>query len=102
MTIPTLFEKIHQIISRIPKGKVASYGYIAALAGNPRAARTVVWVLNSSKSDDLPWQRVINAQGRSSFPDRNKRMLQQSMLEAEGIIFKNEKVDLDIFLWEGK
>ncbi len=101
MTIPTLFQKIHKIISQIPKGKVATYGHIAVLAGNPRAARTVGWVLNSSKSDELPWHRVINAQGRSSFPDRNKRMLQQSMLEAEGIIFNNEKVDLDIFLWNG-
>ena len=59
-----LFAKINEIISKIPKGKVATYGQVAALAGNPRAARTVGWVLNShSKSSELPWQRVINAKG---------------------------------------
>ncbi len=102
MTLPTLYQKIHKIIAQIPKGKVATYGHIATLAGNPRAARAVGWFLNSSNEDDLPWHRVINAQGRSSFPEKTKRMLQQSMLETEGVIFENEKVDLDIFLWDGK
>ena len=98
-----LFNKIHEIILKIPKGKVATYGQVAALAGNPRAARTVGWALNSyPKSPELPWQRVINAGGKSSFPSEGKRKLQQALLEAEGIMFENGQVNLDVFQWDGK
>jgi len=94
-----LFRKIYEIILRIPKGKVATYGQIAALAGNPRAARVVGWVLHSTSDDALPWHRVINAQGQSSFPVESKRNLQQALLEAEGISFGANGVDLDLFRW---
>ena len=84
-----LFDKIHGIILQIPKGKVATYGQVAALAGKPRAARTVGWALNSHKSPELPWQRVINAGGRSSLPLDGKRKLQQALLEKEGVLFED-------------
>jgi methylated-DNA-protein-cysteine methyltransferase-like protein len=62
-------QRVRQVIKRIPKGKVATYGQIALLAGDPRAARQVAWVLNSSsKRDKLPWHRVINSQGKISLP----------------------------------
>ena len=98
------FEKIYDIIERIPVGKVATYGQIAALAGNPRAARTVGWALGSLKgSRKLPWHRVINSHGSSSFPDEAKRKLQQTLLEQEGIVFdRNGRVDLGKFLWRGE
>ncbi len=95
-----LFDKIHEIILKIPKGKVATYGQVAALAGNPRAARAVGWALNSRS--DLPWQRVINAGGKSSLPSDGKRQLQQALLEKEGILFEDGQVNLDVFQWDGK
>lgn len=96
------FEKIYQIIKRIPKGKVATYGQIAAMAGIPRGARTVGWALAILQDDTVPWHRVINAQGRSSFPETAKRKLQQSLLEAEGVVFNvNAQVELELFQWDG-
>ena len=97
-----LFNKIHEIILKIPKGKVATYGQVAALAGKPRAARTVGWALNSDKSPGLPWQRVINASGKSSLPLDGKSQLQQALLEKEGIVFEDGQVNLEVFQWDGK
>jgi len=98
-----LFNKIHEIILKIPKGKVATYGQVAALAGNPRAARTVGWVLNSHpKGSELPWQRVINTGGKSSLPLDGKRKLQQALLEKEGVVFEDGQVNLVVFQWDGK
>lgn len=100
----TLFDQIYEIILKIPKGKVATYGQIAAMAGNPRAARVVGWVLNSLPNDaDVPWHRVINAKGMSSLPFEAQRKLQQALLEAEGVIFdKNRRVELEVFQWDGR
>lgn len=100
----SLFTRIYEIIQAIPKGKVATYGQIAALAGNPRAARTVGWVLHALPGDsDAPWHRVLNARGASSFPEAGKRKLQQALLEAEGVVFDaGAQVDLDFFQWDGK
>ena len=98
------FERIYEIIQKIPKGKVATYGQVAALAGKPRAARAVGWALNNTPTEvDLPWQRVINASGRSSFDEEAKRKLQQALLKAEGVKFdKSGKVDLGKFQWNGR
>ena len=66
---PNFFERVYRVVKQIPRGKVASYGQIAALLGHPQAARTVGWALNAlrgSEIDDVPWQRVINSAGRIS------------------------------------
>lgn len=86
-----------QIIQEIPAGHVMSYGQVAASAGNPRGARQVVRVLHSvSEKYDLPWHRIINAKGEISFTGSDQR----GMLEAEGIVFKeNGKVDLARYRW---
>ncbi len=89
-----------EIISNIPAGKVATYGQVAALAGNPRGARQVVRVLHSSsRKEGLPWHRVINSKGMISLTGEGYD-IQRSLLEAEGVIF-NEKgrVNLKIFQW---
>jgi methylated-DNA-protein-cysteine methyltransferase-like protein len=58
------YHEVVEIIRNIPRGKVATYGQIAGLAGNRFASRQVVWVLNSSsKSENLPWHRVVNSSG---------------------------------------
>lgn len=69
------------------------------MAGNPRAARQVSWILHSStKKYNLPWHRVINSKGLISFEDRD---YQKNLLEQEGIIVSNRfKVDLKKYLWK--
>ncbi len=95
-------QRIKQAIRRIPKGKVATYGQIAALAGDPRGARQVSWVLHSSSDrDKLPWHRVINGQGRISLPVNMGYELQRAMLSDEGIEFGlRDTIDLARFQWK--
>ncbi|WP_214767354.1 MULTISPECIES: MGMT family protein [unclassified Exiguobacterium] len=72
------------LIRAIPAGRVATYGQIARLAGNPRAARQVVRILHSmSQAERLPWHRVVNAKGEIS-----QGIEQQLALEAEGVVFE--------------
>ncbi|MCK4381304.1 MAG: MGMT family protein [Candidatus Lokiarchaeota archaeon] len=94
-------EKIVHIIKNIPKGKVLTYGFIAKLAGNPRAARQVSWTLHSStKKYNLPWHRVINSKGIIALKSIEDREYQKNLLEQEGITFSAEfKLDLKKYLW---
>lgn len=104
MNIETPFSKaVLHLIQSVPKGRVATYGQIAFLAGNPRGARGVSWLLHScSYSHNLPWQRIINAQGTISFPLFSQQyMRQKTLLQEEGIIFVNEYVDLQKYGWDG-
>ncbi len=90
-------------IKKIPKGKIATYGQIAKLAGKPQGARGVVWILHSSSaSEDLPWHRVINSKGRISFPEMTENWVRQkSLLEREGIEFGDGGVvDLKKYQWK--
>lgn len=91
-------------IGRIPRGKVATYGQIAALAGSPRGARQVVWILHSSSDkDELPWHRVINAKGQIGLPRGSGFELQKALLEQEGVIFdRTDTIDLKRFGWKPK
>lgn len=76
--------KVVQIIRSIPPGRVMTYGQVARLAGNPRAARQVAWILHSlSRTEQLPWHRVLNAKGEISLEGEE----QQLALEAEGVVF---------------
>ncbi|MCJ7459627.1 MAG: MGMT family protein [candidate division Zixibacteria bacterium] len=93
--------KVKEIIKKISRGKVATYGQIAAYAGNPRAARQVTWILHSSTSrDKLPWHRVINRQGRISLKPNYGYEIQKALLHKEGIKFnKNDRIDFERYLW---
>jgi methylated-DNA-protein-cysteine methyltransferase-like protein len=94
-------ENAREIIKQIPHGKVATYGQIAASAGNPRAARQVAWILHSSsKKYNLPWHRVINSKGYISLPRFGGYELQKQLLLNEGIEFKeNDLIDLQKYQW---
>ena len=96
--------EIYQVVALIPRGKVATYGQIAALAGFPRHARMVGYALNRQLALDseLPWHRVINAQGRLSLHklDMNAENLQRFKLEQEGIQFVNDRIDLKQYRWQ--
>lgn len=98
------YNKVYNITSQIPLGKVTSYGRIAAILGSPRAARAVGYALNSLKEgsiDTIPWQRVINSQGMISIKgDHLRASLQRELLEQEGIEFdENNRIDWKKFGW---
>ena len=94
-------QSVKGIVKKIPRGKVATYGQVAAYAGNPRAARQVVWILHTSSSKDrLPWHRVINREGRISLKPNHGYEIQKELLRKEGIKFdKNDTIDFDRYLW---
>ena len=96
-------QQIIKSIKSIPKGKVATYGSIAVMAGNPRGARQVARIIHSmSRSHQLPWHRVINARGTISLPRERGYVAQKSLLQSEGIAFDdNDRVALDKYLWLG-
>jgi methylated-DNA-protein-cysteine methyltransferase-like protein len=98
------WQAFYRVVRRVPKGRVATYGQVAELAGFPRYARQVGYALSalrSSKDGKVPWQRVINAQGevsQRSAPDGDR--LQRAILESEGIVFTSRgRVDLDRYGW---
>ena len=99
----SLYEHFYELISQIPKGKVSTYGDIAKMAGC-KSARAVGFALNQlPEGSPVPWQRVINSQGKVS-PRRNSdgHLIQQVILEEEGLIFKRGKVDLLRYRWKAK
>lgn len=103
-TTAGFFERVYRLVRRIPPGKVTSYGAIARMLGNPRAARTVGWALHSlPEGSDAPWQRVINSHGRISTDSwEHGAGLQRALLEAEGVEFDEDgRVDWERFGWEG-
>jgi len=91
-----------KLIKQIPIGKVSTYGKIAFLAGNPRGARQVSWILHSSsKKYNLPWHRVINSKGIIAMKSIDGKYSHKEMLEKEGIEFISEfKVNIKKFLWQ--
>jgi methylated-DNA-protein-cysteine methyltransferase-like protein len=95
------YEKVSDIIKSVPEGKVATYGQIAAYAGNPRGARQVAWVLHSSsRKYKLPWYRIVCSKGRISLKPLHGYELQKSLLTSEGITFdENDCIDLQKFQW---
>jgi methylated-DNA-protein-cysteine methyltransferase-like protein len=95
-------DSVKSAIKAIPRGKVATYAQIAALAGNFRAARQVVRVLHSSSDKDrLPWHRVINSRGGISLKRGRGFEEQKHLLLAEGVrVSRRGSVDLEEFQWE--
>ncbi len=96
-------QNVVDIIKNIPEGQVATYGQIAALAGQSRGARQVSRLLHSmSKKHNLPWHRVVNAKGRISLPPSSGYELQKALLESENIVFSiTDTIDLDKYQWDG-
>ncbi|MFW9874881.1 MAG: MGMT family protein [Candidatus Thorarchaeota archaeon] len=105
MNIPSNFtETVINIIKNIPRGKVLTYGFIAKLAGNPRAARQVSWILHSSsKKYNLPWHRVISSNGKLSLTLIEDKQQQKKLLELEGVeFFGDYKINLKKYFWDIK
>jgi len=95
-------QQLYQTIAAIPAGKVASYGQLAALAGQVGAARWVGWCLRHlPKDSSLPWHRVITASGKLAFPSATAGYVRQrEKLEQEGVRLHNHKVSMQQYQWQ--
>lgn len=91
------FLTVYQAVRRIPRGRVATYGQVAALAGTPGAARAVGWALRALRAGRearVPWHRVVGAGGRLSPRAGGGEARQRARLAAEGVAFRDGRVDL--------
>jgi methylated-DNA-protein-cysteine methyltransferase related protein len=102
------YEQVWNLVRQIPPGKVASYGQIAMMIAIPNGiefesykAFAPRWVGGAMAAcpDDVPWQRVINSQGKIS--ERAGAERQRQLLEEEGVLFVKDKVDMKKYGWKG-
>ena len=102
------YEQVWNLVRQIPHGKVATYGQIALMIPPPVGldfdsykAFSPRWVGGAMAAcpDDVPWQRVINSQGKIS--ERPGAERQRELLEAEGVVFVKDKIDLKTYGWKG-
>jgi len=102
------YEQVWNLVRQIPRGKVVTYGQIAQMLPPPVGVEVEAyqafsprWVGNAMAAcpDDVPWQRVINSQGKISQRPGAER--QRHLLEQEGIMFVKDKVDLKLYRWKG-
>jgi methylated-DNA-protein-cysteine methyltransferase related protein len=93
--------RVYAVVRRVEPGFVTTYGDVATILGSPRVARHVGFALAALTDPDVPWHRVINAQGLISFRgDVGRSGEQRALLEAEGVEFdERERVDLKRFRW---
>jgi methylated-DNA-protein-cysteine methyltransferase related protein len=98
------YTRVYKVVAKIPRGKVATYGQIAELAGMPRAARQVGYALAALRDNGrgIPWHRVLNASGEISLrSEPGFEGLQRALLEKEGARFSERgRVDFDRVLWQ--
>jgi methylated-DNA-protein-cysteine methyltransferase-like protein len=92
--------RVVEVVRSIPEGKVATYGQVARLAGNPNGARQVVRVLwSQSEKCRLPWHRIVNAQGRIALTGEGF-LMQRSLLKQEGVkVTTDGAIDFARFRW---
>ena len=94
-------ERVYALVQKSPRGRVMTYGQIAAILGDGYTARTVGYVMSGGDENKVPWQRVINAKGmcstgRLTLPHN----MQQAMLESEGVEFDEKgRCDLSRYQW---
>ena len=106
---PQMFnERVWQLVRQVPRGKVATYGQIALMIPTPAGvdfdayrAQAPRWVGSAMAAcpDDVPWQRVINSQGKIS--ERPGAKKQRQLLEEEGVVFVKDRIDLKKYGWKG-
>ncbi len=102
MPLMNFKEKVYTLCSSIPKGKVATYGQLARLAGIPKATRAVgVFMKNNPNAPDVPCHRVVATDGSlTGYSGVGGITQKKKMLIEEGVSFKNDKVDLSVSGWE--
>jgi len=96
-----LKQRIYEIVRQVPRGRVNSYGDIATMVGGGIDAWTIGQALNQvpkAGGEEVPWQRIVNAQGGIS----TRGLLQRKLLEGEGVEFnERERIDMRRFRWAG-
>ena len=99
------YEQVWAIVRQIPRGKVATYGQLTKMLPKPDSISDDDYQIYASRwvglamaacPDDVPWQRVVNSQGKISHPEAGK---QKDLLEKESIFFSRDKIDLNEFQW---
>jgi methylated-DNA-protein-cysteine methyltransferase related protein len=104
MSDRTKYQKIYDVVRKIPHGKVATYGQVAELAGLYGKARLVGYALFRVEIEtDIPWQRVVNSKGEISYSIARGGgdFLQKTLLEQEGIEFdRSNRINLKIYRWQ--
>lgn len=98
-----VYRRIDAVVRGIPRGRVATYGQVAALAGRPGQARQVGYALHTlGEGSDVPWHRVVNARGEvSPRAEPTYEPLQRALLEAEGVAFDARgRIDLERCRWD--
>jgi methylated-DNA-protein-cysteine methyltransferase related protein len=92
---------VYRLVEEIPRGRVATYGQLAAILGWPRAARAVGYAMRHCPAG-LPWQRVVNASGGISLrANVGSMMTQRLLLEQEGVPVRRGRIRLDQHRWAG-
>jgi len=96
------YQRIYAAVRRVPKGRVATYGQIARLAGLPGHARQVGYALHALRSSTtVPWQRIVNAAGAISLRRSGGALSQRLLLEREGVTFDARgRISLARFGWK--
>jgi methylated-DNA-protein-cysteine methyltransferase-like protein len=97
------YRRIYAVVSRIPRGRVATYGQVATLARLPRQPRLVGYALNVLPAGTrVPWHRVVNAKGQVSLRSNGlgHDQIQAQLLAREGVRFTKDTIDLDRFRWK--
>ena len=101
-------EQVWTLVRQVPHGRVTTYGQITKLIPQPEGVSSDEYKISAARwvglamaacPDDVPWQRVINSQGKISH--RSEPGKQKMLLEAEGILFSKEKIDLHEYQWSG-
>ncbi len=95
---PGFKDRVEAVVRQIPRGRVMTYGQLAALCGNARAARIVGGVAHFG-DPSLPWQRVVNKQGGLAAGYPGGRSGHRQVLEGEGVVVVDDKVDVAELLW---
>lgn len=97
--------QVYRIVKRCPRGRIVSYGAVAAMLGQPRAARAVGKALNAlPEGSNVPWWRVVNSRGEVSIRGvQHGEILQRTLLEREGVRFgRNGRISWEAYGWSGK
>jgi methylated-DNA-protein-cysteine methyltransferase related protein len=92
-----IFAEVWKLVKRIPRGRVATYGQLSQMIGKRLTPVGIGWAIRAGK--DLPWHRVINSRGTVS-TDNEHPGLQRAMLEAEGVEFDGDAIDLTRYQWQ--
>jgi methylated-DNA-protein-cysteine methyltransferase-like protein len=103
--MPDFAAQVYALVKQCPRGRVVSYGGVAAMLGKPRAARAVGRALNSlPDGSKVPWWRVVNSRGEVSIRGvEHGAILQRTLLEREGVAFeKSGRISWKQFGWQGE